>query len=435
MADEQNKSLQQDQQGAELKRVTQMKKDHTSELKGAASTPLPKDHASPSDLKGAAPTLMQKDHAPSELKGAAPTRLQKDHASPSELKGAAPTPLQKDHASESSLSWEFGSLPAGPAPFDPPRGGCGSIDLQISACGCGCGLSRFLAGRNQDESKSSVDENVPPAETLQSATVPEGHEIEEVATVNPDGTGPVNEAGAGAGNDAQDGVVYTCCRNLWAFLYGEQFGRPYFLMAQATVTLVLAVLCAYEARGVSTKDEKYAQEFSIALIGPGFYFAVSVMLFDVKQQMTTMYENARTKLANYLCIFKGLRAILVMGMLRLFVRITDILAEKKHPDIYALGFYYLSALHVITVVKLFTVEDILCLSGSLLAVGILVSSRIEAEGLGTDNDALLTKVVLLVGAYTFGVLIVCFKFATIPYGNQPEDATEDGTGPANEPVL
>ena len=32
MADEHNESLHQDQQGAELKQVTQMQKDHTSEL-------------------------------------------------------------------------------------------------------------------------------------------------------------------------------------------------------------------------------------------------------------------------------------------------------------------------------------------------------------------------------------------------------------------
>ncbi|CAN6982183.1 unnamed protein product [Brassica oleracea var. botrytis] len=314
MADEQNESLQQDQQGAELKGVTPLQKDHTSELKGAA--PLPKDHASP---------------------------LPKDHSSPSELKGAAP--LQKDHTSE-----------------------------------------------------SSVDENVPPAETLQSATVLDGHAIEEVAPVNPDGTGPGNEVGAGAaGNDDQDGVLYTCCRDLWNCLYGEQFGRPYFLMAQAVVTFILVLFCAYEARGVSSADDSYQWEIAGPVFGSCVYVVASVILFGHKQQLKTTYENARTKLANYLCCFKGLRALLVVGMLRVFVHVSDI--------------------------WLFTIEDILCLSDSLIAVGVLVSSRIEVEPLGKDDmhGALVKKVAVLVCGYVLVILVLCFKYATVPYGNQPEE--------------
>ncbi|CAN7010584.1 unnamed protein product, partial [Brassica rapa subsp. trilocularis] len=191
----------------------------------------------------------------------------KDHASPSVLKGAAP--LQKDHASE-----------------------------------------------------SSVDENVPPAEILQSATVLDGHAIEEVASVNPDGT--------------------------------------------------------------------------------------------------------------------GLRALLVMGMLRVFVHVSDILGERKNLDAFGLAFYYLSALHVITVAKLFTIEDILCLSDSLIAVGVLVSSRIEIEPLGKDDrhGALVKKVAVVVCGYLFVILVVCFKYATVPYGNQPEEpaagARADESGQAGD---
>lgn len=131
--------------------------------------------------------------------------------------------------------------------------------------------------------------------------------------------------GAGAaGNDDQDGVLYTCCRDLWNCLYGEQFGRPYFLMAQAVVTFILVLFCAYEARGVSSADDSYQWEIAGPVFGSCVYVVASVILFGHKQQLKTTYENARTKLANYLCCFKGLRALLVVGMLRVFVHVSDI---------------------------------------------------------------------------------------------------------------
>lgn len=245
--------------------------------------------------------------------------------------------------------------------------------------------------------------------------------------------------GAGAaGNDDQDGVLYTCCRDLWNCLYGEQFGRPYFLMAQAVVTFILVLFCAYEARGVSSADDSYQWEIAGPVFGSCVYVVASVILFGHKQQLKTTYENARTKLANYLCCFKGLRALLVVGMLRVFVHVSDILGERKNLDAFGLAFYYLSALHVITVAKLFTIEDILCLSDSLIAVGVLVSSRIEVEPLGKDDmhGALVKKVAVLVCGYVLVILVLCFKYATVPYGNQPEEpaagARADETGQAGD---
>lgn len=304
-----------------------------------------------------------------------------------------------------------------------------------------------------DNTQAPAVQNVPPVETLQSATVPDvDHEIEEVETVDRDGRGPRNEAALGsgttagaaaAGNGAQDPPergFYTCCKSIWSCFYT----RPYFLIGQTVAALVFAAICAYKARGVSRKDTDYHVELAIIAGVPIVWFIVLAFLFFFKAQLKTSYKNARTRLVSYLCYFKMLRALLVVGLLRVFVFLTDVLGEKKNLDFWAVGFYYVSALHVISAVKLFTIDDILCLSDSLIAVGIFVSSRVEIEGLGNlkkqdREDAIVNKVVLLVCCYASAILIVCFKYATIPYGNLPEDPAaqerEPGTGLGNEAAL
>ncbi|KAF3503745.1 hypothetical protein F2Q69_00042944 [Brassica cretica] len=89
--------------------------------------------------------------------------------------------------------------------------------------------------------------------------------------------------------------------------------------------------------------------------------------------------------------------------------------KKRRLGPFVLWFYYLSYLHVVSLTKLYKIEDVICLSDSILAIVFTIQAK--------PDDG--KNPFIIVFGYFTAVVVVLFRYANIPFRHQPQPHPHD----------
>lgn len=256
-----------------------------------------------------------------------------------------------------------------------------------------------------------------------------------------------------AGADEQVGV-YGCLQEMLKAVGVFLYGNPYLLSTQIVLGLIAAEVCAYKTQNPS-QGFKFIVGFCTSL--SFVYLGILYVAFKRRQQIKTWFSNLNKR---YWLVIKLLLVVVIVGLIRLFVFVAACLEKENDLDGYSTAFFLLAYLHIVSICKLYRIEDFLCLSDSLLAIAIFVASRLDHTVIKARSDYTVIEQIYDLGllvstapapspthvrsvwrrtvaSYLSAVLLACFRFSNIPFDApaHPVAPTIAGAGAPTEALA
>lgn len=164
---------------------------------------------------------------------------------------------------------------------------------------------------------------------------------------------------------------YGFCQECLQFCCNQLYATPYLLIAQLVLSLGFAEFCGWMTRAQSPK-------LQIALgLGSAFtVFYLAALSLAIKH-MEEVKDWCKDLVTAYWLFYKALRILVIIALIRLFVLVAALLENEQDLDGYSVGFFLLAYLHIVSLCKLFNIEDFICLSDSILGIAIFIAARLD----------------------------------------------------------